>query len=514
MAGSSASAGAGTGVPGCVLSFLKEVSTLPLISELKVKYKGDDIGFSVWISKVFNGTMFRSAENPKGIRFDLRTEMGVAYQLGKQALPVIANECIIRCFYLIRRLFLEINRKEVRSLRDVEKLDPVEFLPFNNRTITHMATISSGVFLAITTSVAAVRAAVRNKYNKDGFVRDFLLYVNYAGVARFGFAIYAETKYVVKDIRKIYQAYQARRESENEPDIDFTALEHLSLTAEQAAILYSLKCFKVRYDIQSETNEKIRAQKEKWLAAWTESNGAMGNSAPASAERDTYDAILREIPKGQDLTWLYLIALELSVFRPYYSISDSDAKEYKGLKCKASYEQDRFCKMQMIISSEDYKALVRAYQKAVADLNGQSQKMLLGAGATVVVAAATGGLAFAFAPEIAVVLAGQSFAGLYGAALTSASLAAIGGGALTAGGLGMAGGTVIIAGGGRVARNGWNRRDNHDFLIVAVNEGICPQRMCKAADCMPLYPDRYAGEKICGSWYCQNRRCSGGQDGT
>ncbi len=148
------------------------------------------------------------------------------------------------------------------------------------------------------------------------------------------------------------------------------------------------------------------------------------------------------------MTWLYLIALELSVFRPYYSISDSDAKEYKGLKCKANYEQDRFCKMQMIISSEDYKALVRAYQKAVADLNGQSQKMLLGAGATVVVAAAAGGLAFAFAPEIAVVLAGQSFAGLYGAALTSASLAAIGGGALTAGGLGMAGGTVIIAGGG------------------------------------------------------------------
>lgn len=166
MAGSSSNAGAGTGIPACILFFLKEVSALPIMSELKVKYRDDDIGFSVWISKIFNGTLFRTEENPKGVRFDLRTEMGVAYQRGKQAVPVIANECIVRCFYLIRRLYLEISRQEARSLHDVANLDPAALLPFNNRTITHMTTVSFGVFLAVTMSVANVRAAVKTRAKK------------------------------------------------------------------------------------------------------------------------------------------------------------------------------------------------------------------------------------------------------------------------------------------------------------------------------------------------------------
>ena len=53
-----------------------------------------------------------------------------------------------------------------------------------------------------------------------------------------------------------------------------------------------------------------------------------------------------------------------------------------------------------------------------------------------------------FAPQIAVALAGEAVAGLYGAALTNASLALLGGGSLAAGGLGMAGGTAVITGGG------------------------------------------------------------------
>ena len=63
-------------------------------------------------------------------------------------------------------------------------------------------------------------------------------------------------------------------------------------------------------------------------------------------------------------------------------------------------------------------------------------------------AVVAGGAAFAFAPAIAVALAGGAFPGLYGAALTNASLAFFGGGSLAAGGLGMAGGSAVIAGGG------------------------------------------------------------------
>ncbi|MCD8077618.1 MAG: hypothetical protein LUE63_04470 [Lachnospiraceae bacterium] len=98
------------------------------------------------------------------------------------------------------------------------------------------------------------------------------MYVNYAGIARFGFAIYAEAKYLVKDIKKIYQEYQKRCESTNAPDIDFEALRYLSLTAEQAAILHSLEYFKVKYDVQPEKDANVRKRKKN---GWTHEQKSM-----------------------------------------------------------------------------------------------------------------------------------------------------------------------------------------------------------------------------------------------
>ena len=86
--------------------------------------------------------------------------------------------------------------------------------------------------------------------------------------------------------------------------------------------------------------------------------------------------------------------------------------------------------------------------KEASSIKGVKAVALAGCAGFAVVAAATGGAAYVFAPAIAPILAGSSVAGLSGAALTSASLAAVGGGSLAAGGLGMAGGAVIIAGGG------------------------------------------------------------------
>ena len=84
----------------------------------------------------------------------------------------------------------------------------------------------------------------------------------------------------------------------------------------------------------------------------------------------------------------------------------------------------------------------------VSKLKDTGKKAAVGVAVTVGATALTGGLALAFAPEIAVVLAGEAVAGLSGAAATNAALAAMGGGALAAGGLGMAGGTAILTGGG------------------------------------------------------------------
>ena len=59
MAGSSNTPGAGTGIPGPILSFLKELSALPFFGNYNIDYKGSEIAFSQYISKLFNGTAIR-----------------------------------------------------------------------------------------------------------------------------------------------------------------------------------------------------------------------------------------------------------------------------------------------------------------------------------------------------------------------------------------------------------------------------------------------------------------------
>ena len=119
---------------------------------------------------------------------------------------------------------------------------------------------------------------------------------------------------------------------------------------------------------------------------------------------------------------------------------------------KSDYIIDVFCEKQTIVSKDDVNKLKKALDKYEKNISGSATKKIVGFAGTLAGVALTGGLAFAFAPAIAPVIAtavfGESVIGLSGAALTSASLALLGGGSLAVGGLGMAGGTAVIAGGG------------------------------------------------------------------
>lgn len=189
MAGSSTSPGAGTGLPGPILSLAKQLSILPFFKNLKV---GDD-DLSVFISKLFNGTLLaKRDENCKIVepfRFDLRTEIGVGYEIGRQAIPVVINECIVRSFYFIRRLFQEIKERNLKTFIDLKRVELKNILPFNNRTIVRMLTISTGTFTAIDLGDAAIRGLFKSKGNKGLFLKEFLLHVNFVGVGRFTIAV-------------------------------------------------------------------------------------------------------------------------------------------------------------------------------------------------------------------------------------------------------------------------------------------------------------------------------------
>jgi len=202
MAGSSFNPGAGTGLPGPLLSFAKELSSLPIFKNKQIIYGDQDISISQWISKLFNGTLLAERDlNGKIIkanRFDLRAELGVAHEIGRQAIPVIINESIVRGFYFIRRLTNEIKEKKIGSLRDLDRVDWKKTLPWKNRTIARMLTISMGTFIIIDLGDAAIRGGIKSAGNPALFAKEFLLRVNFVGIGRFAIAVTTDITMGVK----------------------------------------------------------------------------------------------------------------------------------------------------------------------------------------------------------------------------------------------------------------------------------------------------------------------------
>lgn len=201
MAGASSSlriGKSGTGLPGPIVSLLKELSALPIFGKLNQNgYKE----FSVWISKLFNGTLLgKRDENGKLIplKFDLRTEIGVVQQLGKQAVPVVINECVVRGFYFIRRLFREIKECRIEKISDLGKINWANTLPVKNRTVIRMLTISTGTMTAIDLADAAVESAVKSGGVSPAFLSNMVMKVNFVGVGRFAIAVGTDVKMGIK----------------------------------------------------------------------------------------------------------------------------------------------------------------------------------------------------------------------------------------------------------------------------------------------------------------------------
>lgn len=198
MAGSSGSiktGSYGTGLPGPILSLLKEVSSNECIRKLVGKAGDTDRDkFSVAVQNLYNGRLLadRDAQGKiiKGteVPFDLRTEIGLGHELTKQLIPVFINECIVRAFFSVSRFVKELERVNVSSIDELSKVRPEAFLPINNPSLNEMLLISTVSFTAIDVVAAGIKAAVKNQGFRGGFAKDFLVGINYSGVARLCFA--------------------------------------------------------------------------------------------------------------------------------------------------------------------------------------------------------------------------------------------------------------------------------------------------------------------------------------
>ena len=472
IAGSSGTAGisGGTGIPGPILSLAKEISVIPLFKNLNV----DDMSVNKFISKLFNGTLFMQRDDAGNIikesiiKFDFRGELGLLLELGKQAIPVIANECMVRSFYFIRRLAIAMKENNIRTIDDMKKIDWKLVKPSNNPTINRMLTISTGVFSAID-----IGEAILTK-------KDFLA-VNLVGIGRFAIAIYSDVSWGLKarKVKKIQEAYKKiNKQTYRNVTVDtFTKegskMNPLGLSMEKTEILYNIEYYKVLNDIES-TNipigkENIKKLKNEWLQEWKKniSDGFESFTQVFGAKIHWYS--MEELQEriytlNPSKTWYRLILLEALLFEPYYTLriekdrkgNDIPSQKYKDLNnfingFKKS-EGERFLNNNFTgkyCEQEYVTRLQKNYTSQMNKLSGSYKRVFSLSISAFIAVAITITANFAAGP-IAVALVGSEFAGLHGAALTSACLAYIGGGAIAAGGAGMAGGTITIVGGGAI----------------------------------------------------------------
>ena len=461
MAGSSSTPGAGTGIPGPILSFLKEASALPFFRDMTIAHEDKVATFSQWVSKAFNGTLLKDQDgNP--LRFDLRTEVGLASQILTQVPAVLANECIVRGFYTITRFIDELRRADVSSVKDLGRINPSRFLPLNSRALRRMLTVASGSFVVINTSIAAVRAAVEGAASGGvGAVPLFFMRLNYVGIGRFAFALWADSSYIYEDVERWWERCQASK-------MGTDVAVHAPMGEEVQRVVESLRMLWLEDDCRREKNDKQRERKEVLIGAWVRRQRIAHDESQGEYFLDAADAYreLEAVCSGEDGELIRLaVAQQLLAYRPY-------ATE-KKLSLSQTWLTDVFTADQDVIDSDTLKRLKSARASYDRWLSGTYTKWAVRGAAAVAATVATGGVAAVAAPAIATVLAGEAVVGLSGAALTSASLAWVGGGSFAAGGLGMAGGTAIITGGGAVL--GLTAASSGAALVEALSKDYAEQ---------------------------------------
>lgn len=363
-----------------------------------------------------------------------------------QSIPVKANIIFVHSYAHIRDFIQQVNEHNIESL---EGLNIINFDKLNNEAvIRRMDTISTSVFTAFNVGVAGAKAI---KLEKDPLQKlyVFAININIPNVIQLVSVVRADADYIKEDIDQLVHKSKVV-EIKKHKDIPLESLERcFTMNKIETRILYSLQLQMIEEDIQRTKENKEQQLKDEWKKKWIEvtEQSLQQNKVFETDPLKTYAAINTYASSQENLLWLYNISIELSMFKPYFKL------EEKSKKLKLSYTkyvEEVFCSSQNYISYKEIQKIQKSYKDYYNYLENNTLKVVGVAGGAIAVAAATGGLAFVFAPQIAVAMFGGAFPTLHGAALVSASLAAAGGGSLAAGGFGMAGGAVLIAGGGAV----------------------------------------------------------------
>lgn len=355
------------------------------------------------------------------------------------------NNGLVNSYIFLRHFLSYVDEHNISTLEGLEVLDYSNFEEENHQLILRINTVSTGTF-----SLLNLLIDVGGEFaKKDKKINRILAAINIPNILRFKVLLQEDMDSIIEDVKKSFNRSKIV-EIHKQREVPKEELEYfVGLNSVETKLLYSLELHLLKEDIQATKENSIQIKKNNWRKEWMKKceESLELNKLFEENPRKVYQAIATLAANTPDLIWLYKIALELALFKPYY-LFDKDDKDYKGLKLSIDYIEDIFCENQTYITSKEMKEFTKCYQNYKNTLGNNSVKIASFALGTLAITAATGFAAFAFAPQIAVALLGGAFPTLHGAALTSASLAMAGGGALAVGGLGMAGGTAIIASGG------------------------------------------------------------------
>lgn len=435
-----------------LLLAIKELSESPFIKSIPDNFEEAEKAISDWLRILFSD----DEDGDDGHVGMLKRVMNQVKDAVDQSPMVILNECIFRGFYFLRRVGIIAKERDIRSFDQLKSIDPSEILPFNNRIVANMSVIASASFAAVDAAGAALRVLMKEKRDGETIASALFAEINLAGLGRFAFAIGEDCRYWAENTRVIFERSGKQTEKQTNPDEGPDAcFDALILDALQARFLYSLEALEIQYDIAHTKNAKDIPIKKKWLSEWKRlilsGVGCPDDSYFIQNEDGLYKDLYEMAQDPECRFRFYLLAEELGLFNPYFPLGGESDKNYRHLKenkKEADYVAERFIRKQTVVSQDELEQIRTQYKHYSGIVSGKTRGTTLGAGAAAITAVAAGAFAAVFAPQIAVLLAGEAVAGLHGVALTNASLALVGGGALAAGGLGMAGGSAIITGGG------------------------------------------------------------------
>ncbi len=149
-------------------------------------------------------------------------------------------------------------------------------------------------------------------------------------------------------------------------------------------------------NISHAKSDKIIDAKTVWKDEWEKATlsglGIENDDYFISDEKLLGDFLLKELASCQNANWLYLIAVKLLLFSPYYPLNIDKDKDFKGLKAGTTFEKEVFCRLQNVIDQKELELLTKAYRRNIGILTNNTQKTVTGIAVAAATTIATGGL--------------------------------------------------------------------------------------------------------------------------